>query len=107
MTRACVLQHIRCEPPGTFSAMLSRHGIGIETVELDEGARLPDWRDVDLVLAMGGPMGVNDEAAHPWLAGEKRWIEAAVRAGVPFLGVCLGAQLLAASLGAAVRTGQH
>ena len=85
MTRACVLQHIRCEPPGIFAAMLSQHGIGIDTVELDEGASLPDWRDVDLVLAMGGPMGVNDEAAHPWLADEKRWIASVVRAGKPFL----------------------
>jgi GMP synthase-like glutamine amidotransferase len=105
MTRACVLQHIRCEPPGIFAAMLSQRGIEIDTVELDEGAPLPDWRDVDLVLAMGGPMGVNDEAAHPWLADEKRWIASVVRAGKPFIGVCLGAQLLASSLGAAVSTG--
>ena len=103
--KACVLQHISCEPPGLFSVLLREHGVAVQTVELDAGDSLPDWRDVDLVLAMGGPMGVNDEAAHPWLAGEKRWIESAVRAGVPFLGVCLGAQLLAASLGAAVRTG--
>jgi GMP synthase (glutamine-hydrolysing) len=65
---------------------------------------LPDWRDVDLVVVMGGPMGVYDEAEHPWLAAEKRWIAAAVHAGVPYFGVCLGAQLLAASLGAQVRT---
>jgi GMP synthase (glutamine-hydrolysing) len=85
--------------------VLVRHGITIETVELDEGGRLPDWRDVDLVVVMGGPMGVYDEAEHPWLAAEKRWIAAAVRAGVPYFGVCLGAQLLAASLGAQVRAG--
>ena len=50
-------------------------------------------------------MSVNDEAVHPWLAGEKAWIAAAVRAGVPYFGACLGAQLLAASLGATVRSG--
>lgn len=105
MTRALVLQHIRCEPPGVFSGVLARHGIATETVELDEGGQLPDWRDVDLVVVMGGPMGVNDETAHPWLADEKSWIAAAVHAGVPYFGVCLGAQLLAASLGAQVRTG--
>src|SRR5258708_5905153 len=105
MTRALVVQHIRCEPPGVFTGVLARHGIMIETVELDEGGRLPDWRDVDLVVVMGGPMGVYDEAEHPWLAAEKRWIAAAVRAGVPYFGVCLGAQLLAASLSAQVRAG--
>ena len=105
MTRALVLQHIRCEPPGMFTGMLTGRGITIETIELDEGGELPSWREADLVLAMGGPMSVHDEAEHPWLAGEKQWIAAAVRAGVPYLGVCLGAQLLAASLGAPVQTG--
>jgi GMP synthase-like glutamine amidotransferase len=89
-----------------FSGMLADRGITIETIELDEGGQLPDWREADLVLAMGGPMSVRDEAEHPWLAGEKQWIAAAVRAGVPYLGVCLGAQLLAAALGAPVQTGQ-
>ena len=106
MTRALVLQHSRCEPPGLFSGMLTDRGITIETIELDEGGELPNWREADLVLAMGGPMSVHDEAEHPWLAGEKQWIAGAVRAGVPYLGVCLGAQLLAASLGAPVQSGQ-
>jgi GMP synthase (glutamine-hydrolysing) len=105
MTRALVVQHIRCEPPGVFTEVLGRHGITIETAELDQGDPLPDWCDVDLAVVMGGPMGVYDEAQHPWLAGEKKWIAEAVRAGMPYFGVCLGAQLLAASLGAAVRTG--
>jgi GMP synthase (glutamine-hydrolysing) len=106
MSRALVLQHIRCEPPGIFSDVLTDRGMAIETIEVDEGGELPGWREVDLVLAMGGPMGVHDEAEHPWLAPEKRWIAAAVRSGVPYLGVCLGAQLLAASLGAPVHTGK-
>jgi GMP synthase-like glutamine amidotransferase len=89
-----------------FSGMLTERGITIDTIELDEGGELPDWRAVDLVLAMGGPMSVHDEAEHPWLAEEKQWITAAVLAGVPYLGVCLGAQLLATSLGAPVQTGQ-
>jgi len=105
MTRALVVQHIRCEPPGVFTDVLGRHGITIATAELDEGDALPDWRGVDLAVVMGGPMGVYDEAEHPWLAAEKKWIAEAVRAGMPYFGVCLGAQLLAASLGAAVRTG--
>jgi hypothetical protein len=56
VSRALVLQHIRCEPPGIFTGVLRRHGIRIETAELDEGDGLPDWRDVDLVVVMGSPM---------------------------------------------------
>lgn len=103
--RVWVLQHIRCEPPGLFSGPLRDRGFVLETVELDEGGCLPDLREVGLVVAMGGPMGAYDEAGYPWLAAEKRWIAAAVRAGTPYFGVCLGAQLLAASLGAEVRAG--
>ncbi len=99
------MQHIRCEPPGIFADLLRARGIGIDTVEIDEGDELPDWQDVDLVVAMGGPMGAYDEVDHPWLAGEMQWIAQAVRAGKPYLGVCLGAQLLAASLGGKVSTG--
>ena len=107
MARATVLQHIRCEPPGIYAEMLTERGIGIDVVELDEGDALPSWREVDIVVAMGGPMSVHDEAEHAWLAGEKRWIADAVRAGVPYFGVCLGAQLLAASLGASVFAGSR
>jgi GMP synthase (glutamine-hydrolysing) len=105
VTTALVVQHIRCEPPGVFAGVLRRNGIAIETVELDEGGELPDWREVDLAVVMGGPMGAHEEAQHPWLAGEKRWIASAVHAGLPYFGVCLGAQLLAASLGAPVGPG--
>lgn len=106
MTRACVLQHIGCEPPGLFCDVLRQRHIAVKTVEVDQGGPLPDWREPDVVIAMGGPMGVHDESEHAWLAGEKRWIAQAVRSGVPFFGVCLGAQLLAASLGAEVRAGE-
>jgi len=101
-----VLQHIRCEPPGLFGDILADRGVATDVIELDEGDHLPGWHEVDLVLAMGGPMSVHDEAENAWLADEKRWIAEAVRAGVPYLGVCLGAQLLAASLGGKVRAGR-
>jgi len=107
MLRAFVLQHIGCEPPGLFTGMLAARGIAIDTFELDEGCGLPDWHEADIVLAMGGPMGTYDEDDHPWLAAEKRWIAGAVRSGTPYFGVCLGAQLLAASLGADVHPGDR
>jgi GMP synthase (glutamine-hydrolysing) len=103
--RALVLQHIACEPPGVFEDVLRERGVKLHRVELDEGEPLPDWHDFDAIVAMGGPMSVNDEDELPWLSAEKRAVGEAVRAGTPFWGVCLGVQLLAASLGARVYPG--
>src|SRR4029079_11684514 len=103
--RALVLQHIACEPPGVYEDVLVERGIGIDRVELDEGELLPDWRSYELIVAMGGPMSVNDEQEHPWLVDEKRLIREAVAAGVGYWGACLGVQLLASSLGARVHAG--
>lgn len=100
--RVLILQHIACEHPGVFSDVLHERGAEPVPVELDEGERLPDWREFDAVLAMGGPMGAGDDADHPWLAPEKRLVREAVEDGRPFLGVCLGLQLLAAALDAPV-----
>jgi GMP synthase-like glutamine amidotransferase len=100
-----VLQHIACEPPGVYEDVLREREAALHRVELDEGDPLPDWREFDAIVAMGGPMSVNDEAELPWLADEKRVIAEAVRAGMPYWGACLGVQLLAASLGARVFPG--
>jgi GMP synthase (glutamine-hydrolysing) len=103
--RVLVLQHIACEPPGVFEDVLRERGAELHRVELDDGETLPDWPDFDAIVAMGGPMSVNDEAELPWLAEEKRLIGDAVRSRMPFWGVCLGVQLLAGSLGARVYPG--
>ena len=100
--RVLVLQHIACEHPGVFSEVMRERGVEAVPVELDRGEPLPDWRRFDGVLAMGGPMGAADDAEYPWLAPEKQLVREAVEAGRPFLGVCLGVQLLAAALGARV-----
>src|SRR5579859_5911304 len=101
--RTLVLQHIACEPPGAYEDVLVGRGARIHRVELDAGEPLPDWRGFDAIVAMGGPMSVNDDI--PWLRSEKAAIAEAVRAGTPFFGACLGSQLLAASLGARVFQG--
>ena len=103
--RVLVLQHIACEPPGVYEDVLRERDAELIRVELDEGEPIPDT-PVDAIVAMGGPMSVNDEAALPWLADEKRYVAAAVRRGTPFWGVCLGVQLLASSLGARVYQGE-
>jgi GMP synthase-like glutamine amidotransferase len=102
--RVLVLQHIACEPPGVFEDVLVERGHELVRVELDEGEPLPagPW---DAIVAMGGPMSVNDEDEYPWLVAEKVTIADHVRAGRPFWGSCLGAQLLAAALGARVFVG--
>jgi GMP synthase (glutamine-hydrolysing) len=102
--RVLVLQHIACEPPGVFEDVLLERAHELVRAELDEGEPLPDG-DWDAIVAMGGPMSVNDEDEHHWLAGEKAAIARHVRAGRPFWGSCLGAQLLAAALGARVYAG--
>jgi len=98
-----VLQHIACEPPGVYGDVLDERGLELVRVELDEGYALPSWREFDAIIAMGGPMSVNDDL--PWLADEKRLIAEAVRAGTPYWGVCLGVQLLASALDARVYAG--
>jgi GMP synthase-like glutamine amidotransferase len=103
--RVLVVQHIACEPPGVYEDVLFERGAEVHRVELDEGEPLPAWEGFDAIVAMGGPMSVNDEADHPWLREEKRVIAEAVRAGLPYWGVCLGVQLLATSLGARVHAG--
>jgi GMP synthase-like glutamine amidotransferase len=100
-----VLQHIACEPPAAYEDVLRERGLRFVRIEIDEGGELPDWREFSGIIAMGGPMGAYEDGLYPWLGAEKRLIAEAVRAGMPFWGVCLGAQLLAASLGAAVYPG--
>jgi GMP synthase-like glutamine amidotransferase len=107
MVHVLVLQHIACEPPGVYEDVLRERGAGLRRVEVDAGDELPDWREFDAIVAMGGPMSVNDDGELPWLREEKELVATAVRAGTPFWGVCLGVQLLAASLGARVYAGEE
>jgi len=81
---------------------MRERGARIRRVELDEGQRAPDPRDFDAVVVMGGPMGAYEDDLHLWLVDEKRRLRDAVGAGIPVFGACLGAQLLAAALGARV-----
>lgn len=105
--RLLVLQHIACEPPAAFEDELQTWGVPLHRVEVDEGEPLPDWREFAGIIAMGGPMGAYEEDRLPWLADEKALIAEAVNAGRPYWGVCLGAQLLASSLGARVSPGEQ
>ena len=100
--RAQVLQHVPFEGPAALEPRLRRAGFQIETTRFFDRPVLPDPAAVDFLVALGGPMSVNDESALPWLAAEKDFIRRYLATGQPFLGVCLGAQLLASALGARV-----
>ena len=95
-----VLQHARVEHPGIFRRFLEEDGHSWEAVELDEGAALPSLDGYDALWVMGGPMDVWQEDQYPWLKDEKAFIREAVeQRGMPYLGLCLGHQLLAEALG--------
>lgn len=101
--RILVLQHARVEHPGAFRTFLAEDGHDWVAVHLDEGETPPPLDGFDALWVMGGPMDVWEEAEHPWLAPEKRLIREAVETrGLPFLGLCLGHQLLAEALGGEV-----
>ena len=98
-----VLQHERVEHPGIFREFLAEDGHTWDAVELDEGEALPELDGYDALWVMGGPMDVWQEEAHTWLVAEKAYIREAVeQRGMPFLGLCLGHQLLAEALGGTV-----
>lgn len=96
------LQHVAFEGPGNVEHWARAHGHEVRATRLHAGEPLPAPADFDLLVVMGGPMNVYEERAHPFLADEKRLVERAVLDGKPLLGICLGAQLIAAVLGARV-----
>lgn len=101
--RILVFQHIAVEHPGILRDFLAADGIAWDAVELDAGEAIPPLERYDALWVMGGPMDVWEEAGHPWLAAEKRAIrEAVLDRQMPYLGLCLGHQLLGAALGGKV-----
>jgi GMP synthase-like glutamine amidotransferase len=102
-----VLQHVSVEHPGIFRKFLKEDGHTYDAVELDAGEPLPPIDGYDALWVMGGPMDVWEEDAHPWLKAEKTYIREAVEGrGLPFLGLCLGHQLLAEALGGTVEASE-
>ena len=96
------LQHVPFEGLGCIEPWLVEVRHVVACTRFWAGDRLPDAESVDGLIVMGGPMGVYDEAIHPWLAEEKAFIKQIIVQNKPVLGICLGAQLIAEVLGAKV-----
>jgi GMP synthase (glutamine-hydrolysing) len=101
-----VFQHDPLGGLGIFEQVLERYNVGFRQVRLYEGAVPTElWDEVGALLILCGPMAVHDEDRYPFLRLEKTIIRTAVKEGIPTLGICLGAQLIAAATGAEVYHG--
>lgn len=101
--KVLVFQHVPYEPLGTLDPLLKEHGFRIRYVNFGRDARLrPSLSGYDALVVLGGPMNADETEAYPNLATEVGLLAEAVGRGMPVLGICLGAQLLAKALGAEV-----
>tara|TARA_Y100001968_G_C19413542_1_gene747675 strand:- start:1357 stop:2088 length:732 start_codon:yes stop_codon:yes gene_type:complete len=104
--RILLIQHIEHEGPGLFQEIAEKRGYKICTYRLDLGDSLPELTNGDLLLVLGGPMGIRDigSSIYPWLRNEVDLIKEALLRKIGVIGVCLGAQLLAYAAGGDVET---
>ena len=102
--RIIILQHIKIEDPGFIKDLMIKDGVELTTIELDEGEKIPaNLSKFDAMFCMGGPMDTWMEKEHPWLVDEKKAIkEFVVDLKKPYLGFCLGCQLLGEVVGGKV-----
>lgn len=98
-----IIQHVPHESPGWIINWLEGNDKSFRLVDIYRGDPLPPAREIEGLVIMGGSMNVYEEALYPWLAEEKRYIRNFIHEGKKVLGICLGAQLVAASLGARVK----
>ena len=101
MTRILAIQHIWDDPPGYLGEILEEHSIPCDTVNIEEDP-IPDPNAYDAIFALGGPQHANAYDKYPYLAQEEQVLREVVKQDIPFLGICLGGQVLANAMGAAV-----
>jgi len=97
-----VLQHMSFEGPGMIGEWAVEQGYSMNRVHLYAGDPLPKWEETDMLIIMGGPMGVGDAEKYTWMPTEFEFIRLAIQRKVPVVGICLGAQFIAHVLGARV-----
>lgn len=103
-TKALILLHAESEGPGTLGTFLEARAAEVEIVRFFAGDRIrQEPQELSFVVSMGGPMNVYEEDRYPFLREETVFLRKAVETGLPVLGVCLGAQMIAKACGARVR----
>jgi GMP synthase (glutamine-hydrolysing) len=105
--QACVVRHVAFEDLGTFGPVLAAGGFDITVMDAGVDDVFEPMLHSDLVVVLGGPIGAYEEGRYPFLRDELRALGKRLREGRPTLGICLGAQLMAAALGARVYAGKH
>ncbi len=104
MRKLLVFQHVPSEPLGTLDGQFKAAGFRVRYINFSRLAEArPDVRRYHGLVVLGGPMGADQSDRYPHLEVEMDAIRWAVDAGIPVLGICLGAQLIASALGARVR----
>jgi GMP synthase (glutamine-hydrolysing) len=106
MQNAVAIRHVAFEDAGTLESVLEDRGIGLRYLEAGVDDLSPA-KDTDLLVVLGGPIGIYEVDRYPFLKQELATIEAAVKQGIPVVGICLGCQALAAVLAARVYPGKQ
>lgn len=97
-----IVQHVPGEGPGLLEGELSRRKISWHVCEMFKGSGLPPGGDAGGAIVLGGPMNVDETDRFPFLKIEREWLRSLMADHVPILGICLGAQILARAMDAAV-----
>jgi GMP synthase (glutamine-hydrolysing) len=106
MKTALIIRHVPREGLAAYREPIEAAGYRVDRIDVcDPGFSALDLAGPDLVIMMGGPMGVYEQQAHPWIACQLRRLARRLAADRPTLGVCFGAQMIAAALGARVYPG--
>ena len=104
--RALIIRHVPYEGVAGYRQPIEAAGYEIDRVDVaDPAFATLDLREPDLLIMMGGPMGVYEQDRYPWIACQLRRLALRLDADRPTLGVCFGAQMIAAALGAKVYPG--
>ena len=102
-----LLQHVTFEGPAAIEGWLNENNHSLTATKFFQGDTLPAQEDFDVLIVMGGPMGVDDVEQYPWLLQERLFIQQSISSGKYILGICLGAQLIARASGAEVVKNDH